>query len=142
VAKTTTVTVASSLPTVTLTASPTSVSSGSSSQLTWTTANATSCTASGAWSGAKGTSGTQSTGALTANSSFTLTCAGTGGNKASTAAVTVASGGAPSVSLSANPRSIARNTNSTLTWSGANVTTCNASGGWSGTKTTSGSQSV
>lgn len=144
VSRTATVTVsAAGAPTVTLTASPTSVQSGSASQLTWSTTNATSCAASGSWSGSRGTSGTQSTGTLTANSAFTLTCAGAGGTTAvKTASVAVASGGSPSVALSANPRSVARSANSTLTWTGLNVNTCSASGGWTGSKTSSGTQSV
>ena len=128
-------------PTLTLTASPASVQSGNSSNLTWTTTDATSCSASGAWSGAKGTSGTQSTGALTANSSFTLACAGTGGTVTRAAVVTVTAG-PPSVSLTANPPGVPRNTNTTLSWTSANVTSCAASGAWSGPKATSASESV
>jgi hypothetical protein len=135
------VTVTAAPPTLTLTASPTSIQSGNASSLTWSTTNATSCTASGAWTGAKGTSGTQSTGTLTANSSFTLTCAGGGGTVAQTASVTVTAG-TPSVTLSANPPGVARNTNTTLSWTSANVTSCTASGSWSGTKAISGSESV
>ena len=67
------------VPTISLTASPTSITSGTASTLTWSSTNATSCTASGAWSGTKSTSGSQSTGNLTANSTFTLSCTGTGG---------------------------------------------------------------
>lgn len=141
VARTTSVAVSALAPTLTLSASPSSVQSGGSSQLTWSTANATSCAASGAWSGSKGTSGTQSTGALTNNSSFTLTCAGAGGNVAQTASVTVTAG-TPAVSLSANPPGVARNGTTSLTWSGTNVTTCNATGDWSGSKATTGTESV
>ena len=39
---------------MTLSASPTSVASGASSTLTWSTTNATGCTASGGWSGGQG----------------------------------------------------------------------------------------
>src|SRR5205085_320399 len=42
-------------PSVSLSASPTSVSSGGSSTLTWSSTDATSCTASGGWSGSKAT---------------------------------------------------------------------------------------
>jgi len=54
------------LPTASLSASPTTVSSGGEAVLTWSSTNATSCTASGGWTGAQAASGTQSTGALTA----------------------------------------------------------------------------
>ena len=66
--------------TVAITASPTSVASGGSSSLAWSSSNATSCAASGAWSGSRATAGSASTGALTATTSFTLTCTGAGGS--------------------------------------------------------------
>jgi len=80
-------------PTVTLSASPTSVSSGGSSTLTWSSKDATACVAGGAWSGAKSTSGSASTGVLTTNSSFTLTCTGGGGSSTASANVTMAASG-------------------------------------------------
>ena len=67
-------------PTVALSATPTSVLSGSASTLTWSSTNVTSCNASGAWSGSKATSGTQSTGGLTAPATYSLTCTGIGGS--------------------------------------------------------------
>lgn len=79
----------SGVPTVTLSASPTSVPSGSASTLTWSSTNATSCSASGAWSGAKAISGSQSTGALTSTSTYSLTCSGSGGSASTSATVTV-----------------------------------------------------
>jgi hypothetical protein len=66
-------------PIVTLSASPTSVTSGQTTTLTWSATNATSCTASGAWSGTKAASGTQASGALTASSTFEVECVGPGG---------------------------------------------------------------
>jgi hypothetical protein len=76
-------------PTVTLTSSAASVASGASATLTWSSTNATSCAASGAWNGTLATSGSQSTGALTENSSFTLTCTGGGGTATATAQVAI-----------------------------------------------------
>jgi hypothetical protein len=78
-------------PTVTLAANPSSVSSGSTSTLAWSSTNTTSCTASGAWSGTKATAGSQSTGTLTATSTYSLTCAGVGGSAGQSVAVTVTS---------------------------------------------------
>jgi hypothetical protein len=80
--------------TVTLQAAPTSVSSGGTATLTWSSANTSSCTASsspaGAWSGTVATSGTATSAALTATTTFTLTCVGTDGTSPSqTATVTV-----------------------------------------------------
>src|ERR1700735_4924720 len=76
-------------PTVSLTATPTSVGSGVTSTLTWSSTNATACTGSGGWTGAVAPSGTQVTAALTASTSYSLTCTGSGGSS-TPATVTVA----------------------------------------------------
>ncbi len=70
-------------PTVTLTASATSVPSGQSVQLTWNSTNATGCTASGAsgWNGSEALSGTTAV-AITSTTTLTLTCTGPGGTSA------------------------------------------------------------
>lgn len=47
---------------------------------------------------------------------------------------------APTVSLSANPASVASGSTTTLSWSSANATSCSASGGWSGSKAVNGSE--
>jgi hypothetical protein len=78
-------------PTVSLTASPGSVSSGSSAMLTWSSDNATSCSASGGWSGSMAMSGSQSTGAIAAAKTYTLTCTGPGGSASQSATVDVSS---------------------------------------------------
>jgi hypothetical protein len=127
-------------PTVTLTANPTTITSGQSSLLTWSTTNATTCTASGGWTGTKATSGSQSV-SPTSTTTYTLTCTGTGGSDSASATVTISTP-APIVTLTATPGSITSGQSSTLAWSTTNATSCTASGGWSGTKATSGSQSV
>ncbi len=48
----------------------------------------------------------------------------------------------PTVTLSATPPSTTAGAGSTLKWSSTNATVCTASGGWSGTKATSGSVTV
>ena len=54
---------------------------GSTLQLSWTSTNATSCTASGAWTGSKSSSGTESvTVGINGTNTFSLTCSGTGGS--------------------------------------------------------------
>lgn len=134
--QTVTVTVTPPAPTITFSASPTSVASGASSTLTWSTTNATTCTASGGWIGPKATSEIVSTGTLTSTTTFTLTCTGTGGSANQSATVTVVP--APTVTLTASPTSVASGVASTLTWSTSNATDCTASGGWTGAKATSG----
>jgi hypothetical protein len=129
------------IPTATLAADPTSVLSGGTSMLTWSSTDATSCQAGGAWSGTLATTGTQPTAALTTDSVFTITCTGPGGNSAAaTASVSVVP--LPTVNLTATPMSIAQGAAAMLTWSSTNATACTASGGWSGSLPASGTQST
>ncbi len=77
-------------PTVTLNATPsTTVAYQGSITLTWSSTDATSCTASGAWFGAKATSGNQTLTNLTAGGTYTLSCIGSGGSAIQSTAVTV-----------------------------------------------------
>jgi len=80
---------ASSVPTVTFSASPTSVTSGATTQLTWTSQNATACTASGgsAWVGPQATSGSSAV-LITSTVTLTLSCTGSGGSAAQSVTVT------------------------------------------------------
>ena len=64
--------------------------------MSWSSTNATSCLASGAWGGAKSTSGNISSGALLGSSTFTLSCSGSGGSSSNSVTVTV-TGSASSV---------------------------------------------
>lgn len=90
-------------PSVTLTASPTSVPAGQSVQVSWSSADATSCTASGtsAFSGNEPLSSTGIAVAIPATATLTLTCIGPGGSTTSipvtvtaTAALSKSGGGA------------------------------------------------
>lgn len=79
-------------PTVTLSASPTTVAAGSPTVLTWATTGADTCTASGAWGGSEPLSSPQqgfTTTSLTTTSTFTLQCTGAGGSATASATVTV-----------------------------------------------------
>ena len=81
------------LPSVTLTASPSTVSPGSSSTLSWDSSNADSCVASGAWSGPRGLSGS-TTVTPSSTSTYTLSCTGNGETVSVSRTVTVSSGSA------------------------------------------------
>lgn len=61
-------------PTVTLTSSVSSGISPVTTTLSWSSTNATACTASGSWTGTKSLSGSQTVTNITANASYTLTC--------------------------------------------------------------------
>ena len=70
-----------SSPVVTITASPLSIFTGESSVLNWSTENATACTASGAWSGSKATSGNETVAPTSEGThTYTLSCTGVGGS--------------------------------------------------------------
>jgi len=74
-------------PTLTLTADSTTVDSGGSVGLTWTTSNASACTASGGWYGAKPASGGETVGPISSGTGFSLTCTGDGGSVLATVQV-------------------------------------------------------
>ena len=67
--------------------------------MTWSSTNATSCSASGAWSGAKSVSGSLSTGTLLASSTFTLNCSGAGGSSSNAVTVSVTGSGSATTGL-------------------------------------------
>jgi hypothetical protein len=128
------------MPTISFSAVPDTIAAGQSVTMTWSSTNATSCTASDGWSGTLATSGTQAV-TPSATTTYILTCTGIGGIASRSVLVTVTLL-APTVSLSASPASIDSGGSSTLSWSSTNAGSCVASGGWSGTKATSGSQAV
>lgn len=76
----------------------TTITVGSSTTLSWVAINATSCTASGAWSGTQAISGSQSVAPAAAGSyAYTLTCTGASGKPSGTATLAVqAAGSSPS----------------------------------------------
>ena len=81
-------------PTLTLTTSAASIISGGSTNLTWSSTNATACLATGSWTGAKTVNGTQSTGVLSTvgTQTYTLACTGTGGTITKSVSVAVTAG--------------------------------------------------
>jgi len=105
-------------PAVTLTANPVKVGLGNSSTLTWVVARATSCTASGGWSGGKSVSGGSQGVTPTVTTAYGLTCTGPGGTVGTSAAVSL-----PTGTLSAGPCIIsveAPSCRSTVTWTANN----------------------
>jgi parallel beta-helix repeat protein len=88
-------------PTFTLSANPTSITSGASSTLTWSAVtNATSCTTSGGtFTGSKSTSGGTQSVSPTSTTIYTLSCTGAGGTTNQTATVTVSGGTGRTISV-------------------------------------------
>jgi hypothetical protein len=74
-------------------ATPANVLSGKSATLSWSSTNATGCTASGGWSGSKSTSGSFTTAALTSTGVFVLSCTGLGGSTSTSVSVGVTNSG-------------------------------------------------
>ena len=130
-------------PTATISSSTGSVEVNTDFTLTWSSTYATSCTASGDWSDSIGTSGTKTFSESTAGSkTYTITCTGAGGSATDSASVTVTDPAAPTATITANVSSVLVNNSFTLTWSSTNATSCAASGSWSDSIATSGTQSV
>lgn len=117
------------LPTATLSANPSTIDSGQSSTLSWSSARATSCTAVGGFSTGGATSGSASTGALSSTQNYRISCTGSAGTASSNiATVTVL---VPTVSISASPDRVVTsgggsggNGSTTISWNATNVNTC------------------
>lgn len=69
-------------PTITFNATPTAVNATGTAILTWSSTNATSCTASNGWTGPRATAGTEDIRPIIASTTFTLVCSGIGGTTA------------------------------------------------------------
>ena len=124
---------------VSLSASPAQLNLGQSTQLTWSSANSTSCQPS--WRNSVGTSGTQTispsnTGTVT----YTLTCNGV--STSSSVSVSAVSIGAPAVSLNLSSVSIKASQTSILSWATSNASSCIATGAWTGSQALSGNLTI
>lgn len=125
-------------PTVFFSAVPDVVSTGETATLTWSSRNATSCDASGDWTGNRATSGTELTNPLTSAATFSLSCAGPGGTTAQNATVNIV----PTLEISASPDNVLFSHSTTVSWTSSNVTECNATGDWDGPRAISGTENT
>jgi ferredoxin-NADP reductase len=145
VTKSVTITVSAApvAPTANLSVSSSSIVSGQSTTLSWNTGGSgpITCNATGGWSGSKGASGSLVV-SPTSTTTYILTCSNSVGT--STKSVTVTVNYAPTVSFSAVATTIMEGDSTQLSWntSGTGPITCTASGGWTGGKSASGSQTV
>ena len=124
-------------PTLTFTANPTSIATGGSSTLTWST-NAASCWATGGWTGWK-TVGNNISAVVSpvATATYTLECWNSSGVSSGQRNATVTVGvvaSAPTLTFIASPSAVSSSGGSTLNWSTTNAVSCTASGDWSGAK--------
>ncbi|MGZ6005562.1 MAG: hypothetical protein ACXWLH_05460, partial [Candidatus Saccharimonadales bacterium] len=83
-------------PVISISVSPSTITAGSSATLSWSATNSpTSCTASGAWSGTKSASGSQTVSQSAAgNYTYTISCSNSGGNSSNSTILAVNSAGA------------------------------------------------
>lgn len=140
-------------PMISISANPTSVSSGGSTALIWTASNALSCVKFSSpqnteWSGNASFSGSQQIVNLVQTTVFSLTCSNAGGSttQSVTVVVTTPPPNPPSLTFSVTPTSVAGGGSVTPTWNATgSITSCTASSSpsvsaWNGSKS-SGSQS-
>ncbi len=130
------------LPTASLSASPSTITTGQSSTLTWSSTNATSCTAAGGFSTGGATSGSTSVSPST-TSSYQIYCDNAAGRTYSNIA-TVTVSPPPTVSIAASPSRVLSGGATTVSWSAANVSSCSITRNgalWKSLTATSGSLS-
>lgn len=136
-------------PTVNISASPSSLSTGSATNIMWNTTNATSCTASGGstgWAGVKNPNGGSFfVSSLYATTIYTITCTNATGSATDSVTVNVVSGPnqnpLPSVTISADQIFLPYNGTTYIRWYPTNATACQAYGGangWAGSKAING----
>jgi ferredoxin-NADP reductase len=132
-------------PTLTFGANATAVTVGGSVTLSWTVGGTSpTCVAEGGWSGGKATGGNQVV-SPTSTTTYKLTCTNAAGTVTKSVTVTVSAAPvAPTANLSVSSSSIVSGQSTTISWNtgGSGPITCNATGGWSGSKGASGSQVV
>jgi hypothetical protein len=133
---------ANGTPGVTFSASAPTVAQGQSVTLTWDSDGVSRCVASGGWQGEHPVSGSYTVTNLSADQAFRIACSGPYGAVASVVSVTVsASSAAVTIDFTA-PNSVTSGSNASLTWTTTGATSCEASGGWSGARATSGTASA
>ena len=108
-------------PTCDLNINPTSIASGGSATLTWSTTNANSVSIDQGIGSVNANDNTSVS--PTSDTTYTLTATGSGGTVTCDATITVTQPVAPTCTLSANPTAIDQGNSSTLTWTTTNADT-------------------
>lgn len=128
---------------VSLSAAPTEIVSGETATLSWSSSGADSCSGSPNLGDNLPPSGSQITGALSTDASFTLTCTGSGGSDSQTVMISVLPPTpASDLQLSTSNPTVRAGDSITLSWSGTSVSNCQASGAWSGPKAATGTETI
>ena len=101
---------------------------GDSTTLTWSSTGATSCTASGSWSGSRSTFGSQSVTPPQGSPRYSLTCSGQGGSVTQNVQLTVSLAPPPTLELTVSPESASPNEPIALTWTTTGADACHVPG--------------
>ena len=132
----------SKTPTLSLSASASSVVIGDSVTLSWSSTNATSCAAAGGWSGVRPVSGSEVIANVQNTQAFTLSCSGKKGSVSREVVVEARNPPAPELRLTLSSPEVFRGQSVQLSWTATNATECTASGNWSGTRSPNGQETV
>lgn len=114
------------LPQLDFSANPQNITRGESSVLSWSTVNAQSCTASGAWSGLKSTSGSETV-FPSKTSTYNLSCSNQNGSALKSVTVSVSEPRPVVSSFTATPDTVYAGEKVTLSWTSVNADSCNLS---------------
>ena len=141
---TTPVPVTEPAPITILSVSASKIKNGDETTLSWDSTDADSCEASGDWNGKRNTRGSEKIKPHKWKSDYTLTCSGDGGTTTDSVTVTVEDvpSPVPVVNLSVSPSSIEEGQSAILSWTSTYADSCTATGGWSGTRSISGTFTV
>ena len=128
-------------PQLTFSALAAEVATGKSTTLRWRATDASSCAASGAWSGEQKISGSVPTGALSnALNTYTLRCVNAIGEAAQTVSISVLP--PPVLSFTLSTAVVSPEGSVTISWATTNARSCRASRNWSGEKGDRGSETL
>lgn len=108
-----------SVPTLSFSANPGTVSENSSTTLSWSSSDADDCSASGDWSGNKGLSGSETINSITSTLQFTLVCSGPGGSVTETVVVTYNGGNTAPVANAGTDQHVVTGSQVSLNGSGS-----------------------
>jgi len=129
------------LPVITISLLHTTAPQSSFTQLNWSVTSASTCTASGAWTGNQSTSGLLAISAGPPGTyTYTLSCTGPSGSTTASAVLIVPE--RPTISFVIDKPAIILGATSTLLWNATNATSCLALNGWSGPRMIAGTQVV
>ena len=130
-------------PIVTFTASPDTVPTGGSTELSWTSENAAVCAASGGWSGVYAPAGSQTISGINKDTVFSLNCIGPAGSTIVSVEVLLSDiPRDPVLEFDINFSTLPVDNTVVLRWEARFVDACVASGDWSGVREASGVETV